>query len=280
MEEDGGLGPAPARAFPPPRRRQHSRALERGLAILACFTPARPELGVSELARLAGMSAATTYRHASTLVGLGALEQEASSRRYRLGFGVLDLGMAALSEMGLAQNARPYLEELAEHSGYTVALAVLDGPEILVIDRVSGTRRGGSAAQDEPHLGSHLPTYCTSLGKVLLAHLPDEQLEELVSELDLVEHGPGTITSRQALRNQLEDVRQAGLAINQEELVAASCAIAAPVRDESGDVVAAVSVVAYNGSTEPAELIDRFAGRLEASAQRISIRLGWADAQS
>jgi IclR family transcriptional regulator, pca regulon regulatory protein len=226
-----------------------------------------------------GLSRSTTYRYVSTLVTLGYLEQDVPPR-YRLGLGVIDLGMATLSAMGLCNHARPYMQELAQRSGATVELAVLDGSEVLLIEQVRGMRSGRGGPPEDVGAGSRLPTHCTSLGKVLLAHLPAERRLELISEMDLVEQGPKTITSARALAEQLEDVRSGGLAVSDEERVAGTCAIAAPVRDESSAVVAAVNVAAHDDEIELEELVNRFAGPLELTAQRISTRLGWPDAQS
>jgi IclR family transcriptional regulator, pca regulon regulatory protein len=269
-----------------PREGRSSLALERGLAILECFTPERPLLGIRELAELLDLSPGTTYRHVRTLASEGYLEQDAPLGKYRLALGAIDLGMAALGAMGLCMHARSYLEELSEGTGYTVQLGVLDGLEVLVVAEIAGTRRGQSQAPagtgrvGTGRVGSRLPAHCTSLGKVLLAFLISEQRLKLISEMELLKHGPRTVTSKAALVRQLEDVRAEGLGIDDEELMAASCAIAAPVRDECADVVAAVSVMAQNGAIELEALEARVTGQLIATAKRISTRLGWHGAEA
>jgi IclR family pca regulon transcriptional regulator len=264
------------RSFPTLREARYSHSLERGLAILACFTPERPLLGIAELAEGLGMSRPTTHRYVSTLVALGYLEQDAS-RKYRLGLGVTDLGMAALNATGLRKHAHPYLEELRKRSGHTVEMAVLDGPEILLVDQARGSRERQSKLDANVPGGSRLPAYCTSMGKVLLAYLPADRRSSLISEMELARRAPKTITSKEALREELESVREEGFAVNDEELEAGSRAIAAPVREESGDVVAAVNVVAHGGVIELEELVDRFWGPLVTTADRISGRLGWRE---
>ena len=113
--------------FPTLRESRYSQSLERGLAILGCFTPERPMLGIADIADDLGMSRSTTHRYMITLVALGFLEQGAL-RKYRLGLRVTDLGMSALNSTGLRENARPYLEELRRRTSYTVNISVLDGP--------------------------------------------------------------------------------------------------------------------------------------------------------
>src|ERR1700734_4537490 len=114
----------PAWSIPSLREPRYSQSLERGLAILGCFTPERPVLGIADIADDLGMSRSTTHRYVITLVALGYLQQGAS-RKYRLGLGVTNLGMAALSSTSLREHAHQYLQELSRQSTYTVSLAVL-----------------------------------------------------------------------------------------------------------------------------------------------------------
>jgi len=259
---------------------RYSRVLQRGLAVLACFTPERPELGASELAQMLGIGRSTAHRFARALEELGYLERT-ESRKYRLTLGVLDLGMAAFSAIGLREHAHPHVQELARRSGLTVALGVLDGPQVLVVDEVRAKRKGRKAALQgggAGGCGTYLPAYCTSLGKVLLAHLSSDWQAELISEMELLALTPKTISGVRELRAELEEVRAHALGSDDEELSAGTCAIAAPVRDESGEVVAAVSVAAHHGAVGLDELVKRNVGALTDMAQRISVRLGWSDA--
>jgi IclR family pca regulon transcriptional regulator len=189
--------------------------------------------------------------------------------------------MAAFNTIDLRQHAHSHVQELARRTGLTVALGVLDGPEVLVVDEVRAKRKGRKHPLRDRRAGgagTHLPAYCTSLGKVLLAHLPSDWQAELISEMDLLELGPKTISSVRELRAELEDVRAHALGSDDEELLAGTCAIAAPVRDESGEVVAAVSVAAHQGAVGLDELVKQNLAALADTAQRISVRLGSSDA--
>src|ERR1700680_1365122 len=126
-------------SIPSLREPRYSQSLERGLAILGCFTPERPVLGIADIADDLGMSRSTTHRYVITLVALGYLEQGAS-RKYRLGLRVTNLGMSALNSTGLREHAHPYLEELRQRTSYTTSLAVLDGSDIVYIDRARSFR--------------------------------------------------------------------------------------------------------------------------------------------
>jgi IclR family pca regulon transcriptional regulator len=261
-------------SIPSLREPRYSQSLERGLAILGCFTPKRPVLGIADIADELGMSRSTTHRYVITLVALGYLEQGAS-RKYRLGLRVTDLGMSALNATGLREHSHPYLEELRQRSSYTVNLSVLDGAEILYVDRVRSYRRGQNKIDFGLHLGSRLPAYCTSMGKLLLAYLPEAEQRELIAEIKLAKRGPNTITTKKALRDELDGVHQAGFAVNDEELAPELHAISAPVRDEANEVVAAVNMAAHASMISLEGLVDALGPHLVSTADRISARLGY-----
>ncbi len=264
----------PAWSIPSLREPRYSQSLERGLAILGCFAPERPVLGIADIADELGMSRSTTHRYVITLVALGYLEQGAS-RKYRLGLRVTDLGMSALNSTGLREHSHPCLEELRRRTTYTVNLSVLDGSEILYIDRARSFRRGQSKIDLGLHPGSRLPAYCTSMGKLLLAYLPEPEQRDVFSEMKLTKWGPNTITSKKALREELDEVREAGFAVNDEELAPELHSISAPVRDEAREVVAAVNMAAHSSMISLEELVDALGPHLVSTADRISARLGY-----
>jgi len=264
----------PAWSVPSLREPRYSQSLERGLAILGCFTPQRPVLGIADIADDLGMSRSTTHRYVITLVALGYLEQGAS-RKYRLGLRVTDLGMSALNSTGLREHAHPYLEELRQRTSYTVSLAVLDGTEILYVDRARSFRRGQNNLDLDLHPGSRLPAHCTAMGKLLLAYLPEDEQRELLASMKLTKHGPNTITGKKALRDELDGVLASGFAVNDQELASELDAIASPVRNGARDVVAAVSLAAPSSMISLAELVDALGPHLVSTADRISARLGY-----
>jgi IclR family pca regulon transcriptional regulator len=262
------------RLVPRLREPRYSQSLERGLAILTCFTPQRPVMGIADIADELGMSRSTTHRYMITLAELGYLEQ-GGSRKYRLGLRVTDLGMSALNSMGLREYARPDLEELRQETRFTVNLAILDGSEILYVDRVRGSRPGQSKIDFELHVGSRLPASCTALGKLLLAYLPDAEQEALIASLKLAKGGPNAIASKKALKAELGQISEQGLAVDDEELAAEVQAIAAPVRSSGGEVIAAVGLVGLRSMITVDELVVSLSPQLIATAARISARLGF-----
>ncbi len=273
-ESGDGRDAGPAWSIPDLRDSRYSQSLERGLAILACFTPARPVMGIADIADELDLSRSTTHRYAITLVALGYLDQEVS-RKYRLGLRVTDLGMSALNATGLREHARPHLQELRDRTGFAVALAVLEGMEIVFVDRVSSLRRDQGKIDVRVHPGSRLPAYCTAMGKLLLANLPQRQRRDVLADAKLAKRAPNTITGKDALRDELNHVYVEGLAIDDQELAPGLVAIAAPVRNESRAVVAAVSIAAHASTILLEELADALTPHLVSTADRISARLGY-----
>jgi len=264
----------PTWSIPSLREPRYSQSLERGLAILGCFTPKRPILGIADIADDLGMSRSTTHRYVITLVALGYLEQGAS-RKYRLGLRVTDLGMSALNSTGLREHAHPYLDELRRRTSYSVGLGVLDGTDVLWVDRARSFRRGQDQNGLDLHPGSRLPAYSTAMGKLLLANLPDDEQRGVLASMKLTKRGPNTIASKKALREELDEVAEEGFAVNDEELAAKLYAIAAPVRNEARDVVAAVGLSAPSSIISLEELVDALGPHLVSTADRISARLGY-----
>lgn len=256
------------------REPRYSQSLERGLAILACFTPERPVRGIADLADDLGMSRSTTHRYVTTLLALGYLDQDAG-RKYRLGLKVTDLGMSALNATGLREHAHDYLDELRLRTSYTATLAVLDVADILCIDRVDSFHAGQSKIDLDLGPGSRLPAYCTAAGKVLLANVPHLERSQLINDMKLTKRAPNTITAKRALVAELEGIPEAGFAVDEEELAAGLYAIAAPVRNDAGKVVAAIDLIAPSKSISIADMLDALGPHLFSTADRISARMGY-----
>jgi IclR family pca regulon transcriptional regulator len=256
------------------REARYSQSLERGLAILTCFTPSRPVLGIADIADELQMSRSTTHRYMTTLVALGYLEQDAQ-RKYRLGLHVTDLGMSALNSTGLAEHAHPYLKELRERTSYTVSLTVLDRAEILYVDRAPSFRREQNNSDLNLQAGSRLPAYCTAMGKILLAYLPESEQRERLAQTTFAQKTPNTITSARALSVELEQVHAEALAVNDQELAPELYAIAVPVCDQAREVTAALGISAPSSAISLEDLLDALSPHLIATADRISARLGY-----
>jgi IclR family transcriptional regulator, pca regulon regulatory protein len=258
----------------PNAQQRYSLSLEHGLAILACFTAERPVLGITDIANIVGMSRSTTHRYASTLLELGYLEQT-RSRKYQLGTRVSDLGMSALDSLRLRTHALPHLRELRIRSHCTASLSILDGTDIMYLARVRSYQRGQHEIDLGLRVASRLPAHCTAMGKVLLAYLPEEERREAM-KTKLSRCTERTITSKKMLRVELERIRERGIAVNDRELAETLHAIAAPVRDESGEVIAAIGIAAHTSRLSYEELVLGLRSNVLTAAARISAHLGYS----
>jgi len=252
-----------------------SQSLERGLAILSAFDGSRPLLGVSELGRVVGLSRSTTHRYVATLARLGYLQQDEETRRYRLGPRVLELGFSAINSMELREISAPHLRRLSEETGHTTNMSILDGTDIVYIERVRNPQGQGTEIDLDLHVGSRLPAYCTSMGKVLLAFLPDCAREELLARIEPRQRGPNTLTDKRKLAADLARVRKRGFAVNNEELAYGLRSLAAPVHSQSGPVVAAVNLSVHRSLASIDELVAELVPPLLRAAEDISARIGF-----
>jgi IclR family transcriptional regulator, pca regulon regulatory protein len=247
-----------------------SQSLERGLAILGVFTPDRPALGIAELAQRLGLTRSTTHRYVATLARLGYLSQDESTRKYRLGIRVLDLGFAVLGSLELREIAAPYLQRLTVTTGHTSNLAIRDDTDVVLIDRIRGRPGRYHHLEFTLHVGSRIPSYCSATGKVLLAFLPLSDLDELLDRIEFLPRGPRTVATRAALTAELGQVRRTGIAVNDEELESGLRSIAVPIRSRSGTVVAAINLAIPWSPVAMSELADQFGPVLQATARQIS----------
>ncbi len=267
--EDGWREPVPRLREP-----RYSQSLERGLAILECFTPERPVWGIAGLADALGMSRSTTHRYVLTLTALGHLVQ-GSGRKYRLGLAVTELGMSALSSTGLREHACAPLRELSRRAPYTLAIGMLDGPELVYLDHIRATRRRQRQIELDLSTDSRLPPHCSAMGRLLLASLPEAEERRLIAALALERLGPHTIANRKALRAELARNRGEALVLSEEELAPGLYEIAAPVRAETREVIAAVGMQAHSSTISVEQLVEHLGPHLISTADRISARVGY-----
>jgi IclR family pca regulon transcriptional regulator len=217
------------------------RSFERGLAVIRAFDAEHPALTLSEVARACELTRAAARRFLLTLADLGYVHTD--GRRFRLSPRVLELGYSYLAGYTLPQIAEPHLEQLVARVRESSSLCVLDGDDIVYVARVP-TRRIMSASIT---VGTRFPAYVTSVGRVILAHLPDEDVEARLARAELKPLTPRTVATPQALRTELRRVRRQGYAVVDQELEEGLRSVAAPVRDRDGEVVAAVNIAVHAG---------------------------------
>jgi IclR family transcriptional regulator, pca regulon regulatory protein len=244
-----------------PRNADFVQSLERGLMVVRAFDAEHRELGLSEVARATGLTRAAARRFLLTLVRLGYMN--VSDGRFSLSPRVLELGYAYLSSLTLPQVAQPHMEVLVAIVNESSSISVLDDLEIVYVARVP-TRRIMSITLS---VGTRLPAYPTSMGRVLLAALPDEELESRLARIEPEQLSARTVTDKATLRELLIRVRRQGYAATDQELEEGLRSLAVPIRDASGEVVAALNVSVHASRASMATLRREFLpAALEAAA--------------
>jgi IclR family transcriptional regulator, pca regulon regulatory protein len=238
------------------------QSLERGLAVIRALSTPEPQTQ-SDVARATGLSRAAVRRSLLTLEHVGYVRD--TDGRFALTPRVLELGYAYLSGLTLPEVAHPHLERLVAEVHESSSVSVLAGEDIVYVARVP-TRRIMSVSIT---VGTRFPAFATSMGRVLLAGLPDEQLAEILAAADLRQLTPQTIRSPRALGDEIEQTRRQGYAIVDQELEAGLRSIAAPIHDGAGAVVAAVNLSTQASSNSVTEMRRRLLPPLRITAEAI-----------
>jgi IclR family pca regulon transcriptional regulator len=212
------------------------QSLERGLAVIRSFSAERPELTLSEVAAETGVTRAAARRFLITLMSLGYVRSD--GRLFSLTPRVLDLGYAYLSSMSLPDVAEPHLEALVAEVNESSSVSVLDGGDIIYVARVPTSRIMTVAIS----VGTRFPAYATSMGRVLLAGLPDGELDDYLAKLNPQRLTSRTVTGAAALKAEILRTRAQGWTIVDQELEEGLRSVAAPIRDRNGRTIAAINV--------------------------------------
>ncbi len=251
-----------------PEDRRLLSSVRNAARVLKQFSSREREFGVSQLARRLGLGKSTVHRLVSTLTAENLLEQNPDNGKYRLGLAVYDLGAAVATHLDLHEAVVPPMERLRNATGETVQVAVLDGREVVYVERL-----------DSPHtlrlfldVGRRNWAHSTATGKCLLAHVSDYELDRLLDGWELAAVTAHTVTDARQLRKELGRIRRQGHAHNLNESEVGVLSVAAPIRDLHGSVVAAMSVAG------PTQRMDPIMGKITAavveSAALASRRLG------
>jgi IclR family KDG regulon transcriptional repressor len=253
---------------PKPRRMRLS-SVANAIRLTKAFSEQEYEMGISALAVRLGLAKSTVHRLATTLVEYDMLEQNRETGKYRLGLAFFELGTLVRRKMDVPTEAQGEIHALADSSGETVQLAILDHLTVLYI-RIRESRQ---AVRMSSGLGSRAPAHCTGVGKALLAFQPMEVVQHVI-EGGLKGFTANTITDAEALRAELASIRARGYAIDDEEIEVGLRCVAAPIRDHSGQVVAAISVAAPVQRMSKKQ-VQATIPSVVAAAENISRRLGY-----
>lgn len=244
------------------------------IRLLTSFSGDENELGITTLASRLRLAKSTVHRLAATLTAAGFLEQNADNGKYRLGVTLFELGALVRRRMDVASEGRPKLRELLEKTGETVQMGIVDHLSVLYVYEMESPHAIRMAAA----VGGRAPLHCTAVGKVLLAYQPTEFVNR-VMETGLTAYTPRTITRREALVAMLSEVRAREHAIDDEESEGGLRAVAAPVRNHNGAVIAAVGVAAPVQRMNK-KVMQTCVPTVIAAANAVSARLGFVPSRA
>jgi IclR family pca regulon transcriptional regulator len=244
-------------------------SLARGLAVLQAFSQRKRPLTISQLSEKTGLSRAAVRRCLYTLQKLGFAGTD-DRRHFFLRPRVLALGHSYLSSMPLATAAQSVLEHVSHVLHESCSIATLDGLDVVYVARVNVTR----IMSIDLGVGSRLPAFCTSMGRILLAHLPQEELEAHLAQVKFTRFTERTVTSMEKLRQVLRMVRNNGYAIVDQELELGLRSMAVPIQSPSGRLAAALNVGTHAQRVSVHELQNKFLPHLRAAAQELSLLTG------
>jgi IclR family pca regulon transcriptional regulator len=243
-------------------------SLARGLAVIQAFSQRKRQLTVSQISNKTGFSRAAVRRCLYTLSKLGFAGSD-DSRHFYLRARVLGLGHSYISSMPLAAATQPILEHVSHVLHESCSIATLDGSDIIYIARANVTR----IMAIDLGVGSRLPAFCTSMGRVLLADLPPDKLEEYLSRAEFKRFTDRTVTSSEKLRQILKVVQRNGYSIVDQELELGLRSMAVPLRNPDGKVVAALNVGTHAQRVSIQELQSRFFMQLQSAAVELCMFL-------
>jgi IclR family KDG regulon transcriptional repressor len=245
-------------------------SVQRAVDILNLFGSQCRELGTTEIARTLGLHKSTTASLVYTLEANGFLSQNPDTRKYRLGLKLVERAFAMLDQIEIRQVAYPFLRDLRDEWNETVNLAIMDGPDVVYVERLLGTKALGMRSE----VGRRAPAHATALGKALLACLPPAGVQAFVDQYGLPAMTPRTITDQDEFLAEMEKARELGYAVDDEENEIGGRCVAVPVFDHTGHPVAAVSVSAPTARL-PVSEFPQAGAMVRETARCISRGLGY-----
>jgi DNA-binding IclR family transcriptional regulator len=229
------------------------------------------EMSVTGLARVCDLNKVATFRFLNTLRDLGYVEQNSANERYRLKLKLFEVGSKVTARIDEISEAQSVMRRLADETGETVHLAVMDEGDVVYVDKIDSTH----ILRMFSRIGNQAPCWCTGLGKALLAWLPERELKRVLGGRKLTRFTPNTITDLKSLKAELKKVASQGVAIDDEEHEPGIHCAAAPIRNRSGRVVAAVSL-SWPGARHGPRRMKRYRELIGQAGAEISRRLGFS----
>jgi DNA-binding IclR family transcriptional regulator len=247
------------------------QSVSHALDLLEQFHEEIDELGVTELSKRLNLHKNNVFRLLATLESRGYIEQNKVTENYRLGLKTLELGQTFVKQMGLLRQSRPVLEEMVRECNETSYVAILKDFYIIYLDVVETDL----TVRVVPRVGSRLPAYCTAAGKVQIAYLNEEELEQYIPQKELKAYTPNTLTDREELIRNLGLVAERGYAIDDEELDVGVRCVSAPIRDYTRRIVGAVSISGPSMRLSLERIDKELIPLVKRAAEEISFKLGY-----
>ena len=211
-------------------------SVEKAFFLLEVLAKNGLELGVIELCRKTGLAKGTIHRLLGTLKNLGYIDQNPTNRKYRLTIKILKLGFPVTDNIGIS-HLKPFMKNLSQKFNETVNLAILDRDEIMYLY----SNGGDNTLKFDLKIGSHQPAYCAALGRVLLAYLPEEEIDRYLQRVELKAYTPFTITDKDKLKKELKEIRKREYAFIKEEYMPGVFCVAVPIKNFQGDICIGMS---------------------------------------
>lgn len=254
------------------RNKQEYKTLKDFIKLLSFYANYEvEEAGVNEVAKALDMAPSKVSRMLGTLSDEGLFEKNRWTGKYRIGVGFFEIGLIYISNSPLRKILRPHIEQIAKETGLVASWAILHKTRAIVIDRVDNMNIDLLTSR----VGLNLPLHTTSLGKVLLANLPEENLSSILNAVDLTKFTANSITDMSALRDHLKLVRQEGFALDQGETHEDLHCLSAPVMGSNGEVVAGICAMADNRHTNHEKILE-YVDYIKEKALFISRQLGYS----
>lgn len=246
-----------------------NNSVAKAFTLLECFTPAKQEWGVRELAQQLQANKSTTYRLMATLESLGVLRKDQQTEKYSLGLKLFELGNKVDVQHSLVSHTHPELLKVASEIAETVHLGILNDHQVLMVDKVESPK----GLKLNSVIGMYSPAYCTGIGKVLLSHLSAAELKTFLTTSDLVSKTEFTIVQPKKLQEALIQIKAQGFAIDRQEMELGLICVAVPVFNQNGIVVAALSAAGPSIRFREEALME-YVAILQKGATAIQKRIG------
>ena len=247
------------------------QAVDHALDLLEQFHGDVDELGVTELSKRLKLHKNNVFRLLATLESRGYIEQNRVTENYRLGLKTLELGQTFIKQMGLLRQSRPVLESLVRECNETTYVAILKDFHIVYLDVVETDL----TVRVVPRVGSRLPAYCTAAGKIQLAYMTDEELDNYLPTKELKRYTPNTLTSKDELKTHLKEVAEQGFAIDNEEMDIGVRCVGAPIRDYTRRIIGAVSISGPSMRFSDERMEKELIPLVKKAGEDISAKLGF-----